>query len=196
VGGAKRTSCRRTAASKVSASRGGSTTSSRPARCISPDGAVCLGLMQPVERYTPLVVNEAGGFLGLAHSHYPIPWSALTYDTGLGGFRTGITEEQLRDAPEFSDDSWTDRSQRGLLRWCTGFSFFTWEPQVNRSSFSAPAVSAEVGSNGYLGFRSSAGACLHGSGFRGRLTKATDKASCDKAGGVWDDSAKKCSEKM
>jgi hypothetical protein len=51
-----------------------------------------------------------GGFLGLAHSHYPIPWSTLKYDTGLGGFRTGITEEQLRDAPEFSDDSWTDRN--------------------------------------------------------------------------------------
>lgn len=26
-------------------------------------------------------------------------------------------------------------------------------------------------------------------------TMATDKASCDKAGGVWDDAAKKCSPK-
>ena len=32
--------------------------------------------------------------------------------------------------------------------------------------------------------------------FAGDVTKATDKASCDKAGGVWDDSAKKCTEKM
>ena len=30
----------------------------------------------------------------------------------------------------------------------------------------------------------------------GDVTKATDKASCDKAGGVWDDTAKKCSSKM
>jgi hypothetical protein len=29
------------------------------------------------------------GFLGLAHSHYPIPWSGLKYDTALGGNRTG-----------------------------------------------------------------------------------------------------------
>jgi hypothetical protein len=29
----------------------------------------------------------------------------------------------------------------------------------------------------------------------GDVTKATDKASCDKAGGTWDDTAKKCSEK-
>ncbi len=30
----------------------------------------------------------------------------------------------------------------------------------------------------------------------GDVTKATDKASCDKAGGMWDDTAKKCSAKM
>jgi hypothetical protein len=46
-----------------------------------------------------------GGFMGL-HSH---PWGALTYDKSLGGFRTTITEQQLKDAPEFSDDSWQDR---------------------------------------------------------------------------------------
>lgn len=50
-----------------------------------------------------------GGFAGLGESHYPVPWSKLKYDTSLGGFRTDITEQQLRDAPEFSDDSWTDR---------------------------------------------------------------------------------------
>ena len=50
-----------------------------------------------------------GGFVGLGHSHYPIPWAALTYDTSLGGFRTNITEQQLKDAPEFSDDLWQDR---------------------------------------------------------------------------------------
>jgi sporulation protein YlmC with PRC-barrel domain len=54
-------------------------------------------------------VMSFGGFLGLGHSHYPIPWSALRYDTSLGGFRTDITEQQLKDAPEFSDDAWQDR---------------------------------------------------------------------------------------
>lgn len=56
-------------------------------------------------------VMSFGGFLGLAHSHYPIPWAALRYDTGLEGFRTSITERQLKDAPEFSDDAWiSDRN--------------------------------------------------------------------------------------
>jgi sporulation protein YlmC with PRC-barrel domain len=44
-------------------------------------------------------VISFGGFLGLGHSHYPVPWGALKYDTSLGGFRTNISEQQLRDAP-------------------------------------------------------------------------------------------------
>jgi sporulation protein YlmC with PRC-barrel domain len=59
-------------------------------------------------------VLSFGGFMGLGHKHYPLPWEALSYDTSLDGFRTSITEAQLRDAPEFSDDAWSDRdwSQR------------------------------------------------------------------------------------
>src|SRR5262245_58507880 len=49
-------------------------------------------------------VMSFGGFMGLNHSHYPIPWGALHYDTSLDGFRTNITEKMLKDAPEFSDD--------------------------------------------------------------------------------------------
>jgi hypothetical protein len=55
-------------------------------------------------------VMSVGGFLGLGHSHYPIPWAALKYDTNLNGYVTGITEQQLKDAPAFSDDSWFDRN--------------------------------------------------------------------------------------
>ncbi|MGH6866072.1 MAG: PRC-barrel domain-containing protein [Methyloceanibacter sp.] len=66
-------------------------------------------LIEKVSGRVAYAVMSFGGFLGLAHSHYPVPWSALTYDPQLGGFRTGITEAQLRDAPEFSDDSWDDR---------------------------------------------------------------------------------------
>ena len=54
-------------------------------------------------------VISFGGFMGLGHSHYPVPWGALKYDTSLSGFRTNITVQQLRDAPAFSDDAWGDR---------------------------------------------------------------------------------------
>jgi sporulation protein YlmC with PRC-barrel domain len=57
----------------------------------------------------PYAVMSFGGFLGLGHSHYPVPWAKLTYDTKLNGFRMDISEAQLRDAPEFSDDTWSNR---------------------------------------------------------------------------------------
>ena len=42
-----------------------------------------------------------GGFLGLGNDHYPLPWQSLKYDTRLGGYRTGVTEDQLRGAPKY-----------------------------------------------------------------------------------------------
>jgi sporulation protein YlmC with PRC-barrel domain len=51
-------------------------------------------------------VMSFGGVLGIGHNHYPIAWSDLTYDTEVAGYVTDLTEDQLRNAPEFSDDSW------------------------------------------------------------------------------------------
>jgi hypothetical protein len=45
-----------------------------------------------------------GGFLGLGNDRYPLPWQSLKYDTGLGGYVTGVTESQLRGAPKYSDE--------------------------------------------------------------------------------------------
>ena len=56
-------------------------------------------LIEKMSGRVAYAVMSFGGFLGLAHSHYPIPWSALKYDTALQGYRTGITEAQLKDAP-------------------------------------------------------------------------------------------------
>ena len=46
-----------------------------------------------------------GGFLGIENDYFPIPWSMLTYDTELGGYKTNLTEQQLRDAPRYSKGS-------------------------------------------------------------------------------------------
>ncbi len=46
-----------------------------------------------------------GGFLGLGNDHYPLPWESLKYDTRIGGYRTGITEDQLRGAPHYASES-------------------------------------------------------------------------------------------
>lgn len=59
-------------------------------------------------------VLSFGGFLGLGESSHTVPWGKLTYDTELGGYRTDLTEGQLKDAPGFSRDenhAWSDRDK-------------------------------------------------------------------------------------
>jgi PRC-barrel domain len=50
-------------------------------------------------------VLSFGGFLGIGDDHYPLPWKSLKYDTSLGGYITGITQEKLTGAPKYSDES-------------------------------------------------------------------------------------------
>jgi hypothetical protein len=57
-------------------------------------------------------------FLGMGGDEYTIPWNKLDYDTSLGGYRTDITEEQLRGSPSFYRDrdyDWTDRNREREL---------------------------------------------------------------------------------
>jgi hypothetical protein len=52
-----------------------------------------------------------GGFLGLGSDHYPLPWQSLKYDTNLGGYVTGITANELRNAPHYGEAAewnWSD----------------------------------------------------------------------------------------
>jgi PRC-barrel domain len=69
-------------------------------------------------------VVSFGGFLGMGANEFPIPWRKLDYDTTLGGFRTDITEEQLRKAPTLNrlgdggtggDFDWSDRPREKQL---------------------------------------------------------------------------------
>jgi hypothetical protein len=59
-------------------------------------------------------VLSFGGFLGIGDDHYPLPWQSLKYDTNLCGYRTGITETQLKGAPKYSNDNawnWGDSAR-------------------------------------------------------------------------------------
>jgi PRC-barrel domain len=38
-------------------------------------------------------VVSFGGFLGMGEDYYPMPWPNLKYDTRLGGYRVGVTED-------------------------------------------------------------------------------------------------------
>jgi hypothetical protein len=57
-------------------------------------------------------VTTFGGFLGIGHEHYPLPWSSLAYNTDLGGYQVAITEDQLTGAPKYADESDWDWNSR------------------------------------------------------------------------------------
>lgn len=61
------------------------------------------------------VIVSFGGFLGIGEGEQPLPWKAFRYDSNLGGYVTKVTEEQLKNAPEYSEQSWTDRDWEARL---------------------------------------------------------------------------------
>ena len=71
-------------------------------------GAIDHLMIDKISVRVTCAVMSFGGFVGLGHSHYPLPWGTLKYNTALGGYATNVTEAQLKDAPAFSDDSWSD----------------------------------------------------------------------------------------
>ena len=71
-------------------------------------------------------VLSFGGFLGIGDDHYPLPWQSLKYDTNLGGYRTGITETQLKGAPKYGNDNawnWSDPSRARAVNDYYGIAF-------------------------------------------------------------------------
>jgi len=62
-------------------------------------------------------VLSFGGFLGIGHDHYPLPWEKLIYDTQLDGYRIDQTMEQIEGAPSYADDddTWYNDIGRRVL---------------------------------------------------------------------------------
>lgn len=56
-------------------------------------------MVDKVSGQVAYVVMSFGGFFGVGESYHPLPWRALTYDTGLGGYVVDIDKDKLADAP-------------------------------------------------------------------------------------------------
>jgi hypothetical protein len=57
-------------------------------------------------------VMSFGGFLGLGHDHYPVPWAKLDYNERLGGYELNISDQELKGAPKYGETEWNwDRDQ-------------------------------------------------------------------------------------
>lgn len=53
-------------------------------------------------------VLSFGGFLGMGHDHYPLPWSMLNYDTEQGGYVVDLDSKVLEQAPHYMADQRPD----------------------------------------------------------------------------------------
>ena len=59
-------------------------------------------------------------FLAVQADTHTIPWSKLTYDPQLHGYRADITKDQLHNAPEFSrgdEFDWCEQERERLHRY-------------------------------------------------------------------------------
>lgn len=58
------------------------------------------------------VLKYSSGFLGLDDRYYPLDWDQLTFDTRLGGYRIGLTEEDLKGFGSWDrNERWSGRNR-------------------------------------------------------------------------------------
>ena len=77
-------------------------------------GSVQRVMIDKISGKVAYAVISFGGFLGMGEDYYPVPWTSLKYDTTLGGYRVGVTEEQLKGAPKYDRNTewdWSDRNR-------------------------------------------------------------------------------------
>jgi PRC-barrel domain len=75
-------------------------------------GTVQRVMIDKISGKVAYAVISFGGVLGLGAEYYPVPWPNLKYDTRLGGYRIGVTEDQLKGAPKYAKSQewdWADR---------------------------------------------------------------------------------------
>jgi hypothetical protein len=79
-------------------------------------GSIERVMIDKVSGKTCYAVLSFGGFLGIGDDHYPLPWQSLKYDTQLGGYRTNISQDQLKGAPKFGSSANWNWGDPGRVR--------------------------------------------------------------------------------
>jgi PRC-barrel domain len=68
-------------------------------------GSIERVMIEKLSGKVAFAVLSFGGFFGVGDEYYPVPWSILTYDTRLGGYRTNLTQDQLDRAPKYGQST-------------------------------------------------------------------------------------------
>jgi len=84
-------------------------------------GSIKRVMIEKMSGKVSYAVLSFGGFLGLGHEHYPLPWPSLKYNEELGGYQVNVTEAQLKGAPKYANESdwdWSDKARgRQVYDW-------------------------------------------------------------------------------
>jgi hypothetical protein len=76
-------------------------------------GTVYDVMIDKVSGKVAYAVMSFGGFLGIGERYHPLPWSVLTYDTGMGGYVVDLDRSRLEGAPTYAANEnidWNDRA--------------------------------------------------------------------------------------
>jgi len=68
-------------------------------------------IIEKVSGQVAFVIIAFQSFFGLGEDDHALAWNKLHYDQALEGYKTDVTEEELRAAPDFSvrtDQDYTD----------------------------------------------------------------------------------------
>jgi PRC-barrel domain len=79
-------------------------------------GSVQRVMIDKISGKVAYAVISFGGFMGIGEDYYPLPWPNLKYDTRLGGYRVGVTEDQLKGAPKYNQHKEWDWSRENDRR--------------------------------------------------------------------------------
>ena len=58
-------------------------------------------IIEKVSGQVAFVIIAFEGFFGIGEENHALAWNKLHYDVDLDGYRTDVTEEELRAAPDF-----------------------------------------------------------------------------------------------
>jgi hypothetical protein len=79
-----------------------------------------------IDKFSGKVAYAVMSFGGLGEDYYPLPWSVLAYNHTLGGYEVNVTEQQLKNAPRYSEREawdWADPNRREEKRLATTTDF-------------------------------------------------------------------------
>jgi sporulation protein YlmC with PRC-barrel domain len=65
-------------------------------------GTIKSVMIEKVGGQVSYAVLAMGGFLGLGERYHAVPWSALDYDTKIGGYQIAYAQDVLKGAPTLS----------------------------------------------------------------------------------------------